>query len=271
MSCKFFLYKGMGRKAESGHPWIYTTEIEGYDGTYENGDIIAFLGRYGFGSSVEICGMVAPAYRNQGIFSRLLKKALSPDQLHRYNTVLLNTPNNSLTGLAFMESIPARLSSTEHQMKFNPNLGGVDEQSRSTPAIELRAATQEDLESIISLDMDGFNQSLEDASEMAQRMMEESGSTTYMVLQNERAVGKLRVTQENEEAWVYGFVIQSGLRGQGVGRAALMKVIELVQADGKDVFIEVAADNDRALHLYTSCGFETFQAQQYYTYQKIAD
>lgn len=40
MACKFYLYKGKGKKAESGHPWIYTTEIENYDGEYENGDIV---------------------------------------------------------------------------------------------------------------------------------------------------------------------------------------------------------------------------------------
>ncbi|MBV7273306.1 class I SAM-dependent rRNA methyltransferase [Clostridiaceae bacterium UIB06] len=40
MACKFYLYKGKGRKAEAGHPWVYTDEIEGYDGTYENGDIV---------------------------------------------------------------------------------------------------------------------------------------------------------------------------------------------------------------------------------------
>ena len=40
MACKFYLYKGKGRKAENGHPWIYTDEIEEFDGEYENGDII---------------------------------------------------------------------------------------------------------------------------------------------------------------------------------------------------------------------------------------
>ncbi|WP_055665372.1 class I SAM-dependent rRNA methyltransferase [Desnuesiella massiliensis] len=40
MACKFYLHKGMGRKAENGHPWIYTDEIEGYDGEYTNGDIV---------------------------------------------------------------------------------------------------------------------------------------------------------------------------------------------------------------------------------------
>lgn len=40
MTSKFYLYKGMGRKAENGHPWIYTSEIEGYDGEYTNGDVV---------------------------------------------------------------------------------------------------------------------------------------------------------------------------------------------------------------------------------------
>ena len=40
MACKFYLYKGKGRKVENGHPWIYTNEIEEFDGEYENGDIV---------------------------------------------------------------------------------------------------------------------------------------------------------------------------------------------------------------------------------------
>ena len=40
MACKFILYKGRGRKAEAGHPWVYSNEIEGFDGEYTNGDIV---------------------------------------------------------------------------------------------------------------------------------------------------------------------------------------------------------------------------------------
>lgn len=40
MTSKFYLYKGKGRKAENGHAWIYSDEIEEYDGEYENGDIV---------------------------------------------------------------------------------------------------------------------------------------------------------------------------------------------------------------------------------------
>jgi 23S rRNA (cytosine1962-C5)-methyltransferase len=40
MAAKFYLYKGRGKRVENGHPWIYTDEIEQYDGDYVNGDII---------------------------------------------------------------------------------------------------------------------------------------------------------------------------------------------------------------------------------------
>jgi 23S rRNA (cytosine1962-C5)-methyltransferase len=40
MPCKFYLYKNKGRKVENGHPWIFTDEIEEFDGGYANGDIV---------------------------------------------------------------------------------------------------------------------------------------------------------------------------------------------------------------------------------------
>lgn len=40
LACKFYLYKGRGRRAENGHPWIFTDEIEEFDGEYTNGDIV---------------------------------------------------------------------------------------------------------------------------------------------------------------------------------------------------------------------------------------
>lgn len=40
MPCKIFLKKDKGHNAINGHPWIFSGEIEGYDGDYENGDIV---------------------------------------------------------------------------------------------------------------------------------------------------------------------------------------------------------------------------------------
>lgn len=40
MASKFYLHKGRGKRVEGGHPWIYTDEIDEYDGEYTNGDIV---------------------------------------------------------------------------------------------------------------------------------------------------------------------------------------------------------------------------------------
>lgn len=40
MASKFYLHKGKGRRVENAHPWIYTDEIDEYDGEYTNGDIV---------------------------------------------------------------------------------------------------------------------------------------------------------------------------------------------------------------------------------------
>lgn len=48
MSSKFYLYKGLGKKAEDGRQWIYIDEINEYDGDYSNGDIVEVYNYKGF-------------------------------------------------------------------------------------------------------------------------------------------------------------------------------------------------------------------------------
>ena len=40
MISKFYLHKGKNKKAENGRPWIYTDELNEYEGEYQNGDIV---------------------------------------------------------------------------------------------------------------------------------------------------------------------------------------------------------------------------------------
>ena len=40
MTCKFYLLKGKGKSVENGHLWVYSTDIDEYDGEYKNGDIV---------------------------------------------------------------------------------------------------------------------------------------------------------------------------------------------------------------------------------------
>jgi len=80
-----------------------------------------------------------------------------------------------------------------------------------------------------------------------------------------RPIGTVRLIREGDWAGVYGFVIHPDHQGRGIGRDVLHRVCRTARADGAtSVDLEVATDNDRALHLYTSVGFRPVITEDYY-------
>jgi ribosomal protein S18 acetylase RimI-like enzyme len=75
----------------------------------------------------------------------------------------------------------------------------------------------------------------------------------------------LRLTRDGDAAGIYGFVIEPGRQGRGIGRAALRRACEQLRADGaRRIGLEVDVQNDRALGLYTSVGFRSVATEDYY-------
>ena len=84
MSSKFYLYKGKGRRAEAGHAWIYTDEIEEYDGEYTNGDIVEvynfrhdFIGKGFINDISKITIRILTTDINEAIDEEFFKKRLN--------------------------------------------------------------------------------------------------------------------------------------------------------------------------------------------------
>lgn len=230
----------------------------------KNGQIVAFLALYDFASKVEVCGMVAPDFRRQGIFTSLLKEALPKDRAGAYSEILLNTPGASDSGLAFVKSVGATPGVTEYQMKYNPLK---EEDKPLNEAVTLRPAVESDKRHLILLDIQGFDESEEEARQMNETLLREQNSITYLIECGDEPAGKLRVSTEDKESWIYGFAVYTHLRGQGVGRSALAQTVKREHGEGRDVFLEVALENKRALQLYESCGFELIHVQDYFNYR----
>ncbi|MDT8716735.1 class I SAM-dependent rRNA methyltransferase [Clostridium sp. 19966] len=83
MAAKFYLYKGKGKKAENGHNWIYTDEIEQYDGDYVNGDIVEiynfrneFIGKGYINDASKIAIRIMTRDINEEIDEEFFKKRL---------------------------------------------------------------------------------------------------------------------------------------------------------------------------------------------------
>lgn len=228
---------------------------------YENKELIAFLGLYEFGSKAEICGMVKPDYRRKGIFSSLLDEALAVCKARKYREVLLNAPAASVTAKAFLKTIPCEHSSTEYQMKWS--FMELPEEKD----IRIRSSKSDsDLKAEIQLDINCFDFLEDEAVDYNKKIRKDGNQQFFIIEHGEKTVGKIRVSHEKSEAWIYGFAVFPEFQGKGIGRSALRQVIWKEHRNGYDVFLDVEAKNSNALKLYESCGFQTFQAQDYYTY-----
>lgn len=227
---------------------------------YENDELVAFLGLYPFGSTIEVCGMVKPNERRKGYFSKLFQQGMAIAKQPPYNKILLNAPTSSAEAKLFLKTIGANYVFSEHQMewkeKFLEELNG----------FTLRLANEKDLEMRVRLDVEAFGLTREDAHAMESRINEDSDNAMYMIDVNEETVGKIRVKRENGEAWIYGFSILPTHQGKGIGRKVIQKVVKEQATSGHSVHLEVETTNANALKLYESVGFVVIHAQDYYSY-----
>jgi ribosomal protein S18 acetylase RimI-like enzyme len=75
----------------------------------------------------------------------------------------------------------------------------------------------------------------------------------------------LRLSGAVERTAIFGFAVDPARQGQGIGRAVLQRVCAQLRSEGvRQVTLEVEVDNDAALGLYTSVGFEQQVTEDYF-------
>ncbi|MDR4945127.1 GNAT family N-acetyltransferase [Neobacillus cucumis] len=231
---------------------------------YEGGKLVGFLGIYGFGNKVELCGMVHPDYQRRGIFTKLLEMGLEETKKRNIQTILLNAPTDSQSAKEFLKNIPCTFSVAEYQMKWDKYKTELFED----PSVTLRPSiTREDLEAEIQLEVSAFGFKEEEAREFDLQIRDNNKDQNFIIEADGKTAGKMRVAELDGEAWIYGFAVFPEFQGKGIGRKALSRVIKLENQKGLSIFLEVEAKNAYALKLYESCGFRSYHSQDYYQYQ----
>jgi len=225
--------------------------------------LIAFLGKFIIGGNMEICGMVHPDFRRQGVFTKLLKNGITKEEA-MYSSILLNSPAASASGQAFLKTVSCSYSFTEYQMQY---VATENKLSTVRPGISLRKATHEDAVLLSQLDADGFQCDYEQTLHDFKRLSPKDLAETELIIRDGQTVGKIRVSQLEELSWIYGFVIHSRYRGEGIGRAVLEQVIAREHAAGHSIWLDVAIENPAAMKLYETAGFQLRSAQDYFTYR----
>lgn len=230
-----------------------------------DGELVGFVGLYQWRPiALELCGMVHPSWRRRGIGSLLYEAAAAEIRERRPASVLLIVDRHSLSGQAFAHSLGGELSHSEHRMRQS-----LEPEARSDRrVVRVRRALAADARFLVECLAAAFNEEvqradLEDAAGLARIL---DGSFVIEDPTVGEQVGVMRVEREGGVASIYGFAVLPERQGKGYGRAALLNVSHQLRRSGVGVIsLEVLSDNDGALHLYESCGFEVIGTEDYFS------
>jgi len=241
--------------------WEMLREREGRQMDFfleEDGELVAYLALFGFGSTVEVCGMVKPRDRRKRYFTKLWEQTLAPIEQYGFQTVLLNTPSLSITAKEWLATQPYSYAFSEYQMRWS------EQAIEASDEVLIRMAKKSDANLEVKLDVLAFGMDEEDARSHLERIKERKDEHFLMIEADNRTVGKIRINRMDGEAWVYGFAILPEFQGRGYGRKVLRNIVKSEHDAGNQIWLEVEAKNNRALGLYESVGFEKIQGQDYY-------
>lgn len=223
--------------------------------------LIGFAGLYGpwpGSSSIEIAGMVGPGHRRRGVGTALLDAILEVSAGLGVAEPLVIVPRGSVGGRALVHARGARLEHSEHALVLDA--APVD--GPGDPLITMRTAQSADVAALLRVLSSGFGFA---PSDLADRLVE-SDRRTLVIERDGKIVGTIAVSLVGEDGGVFGFAVDPAWRGRGIGRDALRRACRDLFADGaSQVGLEVAVENDRALHLYTSLGFTPVITEDYWT------
>lgn len=241
---------------------------------YLDGELAGYLGICGFGGGngpLELTGMVHPQHRGKGIFKALSGLALAECRRRNAALVLGLCDRNAVAGQALLKKQSAALHHSEYEMVLRSGLNPPDE--TLLRGVDLRKAKNADAEEIARQDRIYFGEEFGadgDGEHGGKRLMPEEeelrGFTIYLAVKDGTIIGKVNLQMLDGTGGIYGLGVLPHERGKGYGRAILLLAVrKLKEANAKTVYLQVLTDNERALSLYQSCGFETASVMDYFS------
>ena len=230
---------------------------------YEHDILVGFLAFFSFNSlEGEVSGMVHPAYRRKGIFTRLFTVAREECQRRSIPTLLLIVEHSSQSGQGFATSLTPGYQHSEYKMALT--------EVKTLPELDLhlqfRMAKLDEAPILAHITAISFHLPEQDVMWYAERKAEDTKNKVYVVLLNETYIGKIDVSLNEHEAYIAGFGVLPPYRGRGYGRQILAQTIREIRATGQNkIVLEVATENKNALTLYQSCGFQEVSSYDYYS------
>lgn len=228
---------------------------------FKENRLVGYLGLYeifkGCGE-IEATGMVDPAFRNNGIFTKLYNAALKELKNRHAKTLLFITYGGCEEGKRLAEKFEFTADHTEFAMSCQKKNWKMSSKINLT----FRRAVQSDLKEMVYLDMLGFELTREEAEGFYKDSLAEE---YYIAEYDEKPVGHIQIVREEESFLVCGLVVSPIFRRKGFGREILDYSLDIVFSDGCDTAkLEVDSTNKIAQSLYLSAGFKVKDCYDYF-------
>jgi ribosomal protein S18 acetylase RimI-like enzyme len=239
---------------QSSEPYAFLCEVDG--------ELVGFCTLVGDDEpELELCGMVHPAHRRQGIGRALLRAALdSAGRRPAATRILAICEDTSAAGRAFVAAAGGTHAFSEHRMETSTRPAPSDTAKR-LDVRESTAADAGDLARIIAM---SFGQTDDPTSEMIVANIA-AGERYFLARRGTEPVGAFKVFIDPPKAYIYAFGVLPGQRRYGYGREILEDILPRLFAEGwTAVGLEVDADNLPAQALYRAVGFHDVTVYGYY-------
>jgi mycothiol synthase len=240
---------------------------------YAGEQLVGYIGICDFGGTsapLEITGMVHPKYRRQGIFSKLFELVIAECGRRNARGILVLCDKKSVSGQKFLERVGAAYKFSEFEMYLHDESFEMIE--KRLCGINFRKATNADAFEVARQNTIYFGDRPEEENEndsneeiLLPEDEERKGMTIYFAEKDNQIIGKVHLQMINGLGGIYGLGILPENRGKGFGRAILLKAIEkLKDAKATEIMLQVAAENETALRLYKSSGFQETSVMDYF-------
>lgn len=251
--------EGITLKLNLPSPWCSLPECSFL--CYAGDTLVGYFGIEGGPGSIEVCGMVAPAWRQRGIGRLLLSAALEAARSSGVQNTLLICEDASRSGQRMVTASHYALDFREHHMEAHAQ--------RHKPArgmkLIVRLAEPADINAIAAITAAAFGDPVDRVRASLSVEMSDTQSAYYVGMVGRTPVSSLKVYFSAGRAGIYAFGVDPAQRRMGYGRETLLQVMNLAERRGHETcYLEVESENAPAQALYTSVGFRTTTTYGYY-------
>jgi ribosomal protein S18 acetylase RimI-like enzyme len=219
------------------------------------------LGVLGLRHDGEACLCVAPDARRRGVGRALMLAA--DDRLAREGIaeMVVECDAASREGRAFLNVMEGTFSGAEFRLRLTDSKA----LRPSAGKVQLGTVGPEGIAAFAAANAASFGDSVEPKLSQFQAQVGTARYRFYLARVGGRGVAGIRAAFCGAETHLTAFHTLPEARRRGYGRDLLLQTCRALIDEGKDeIILEVRTDNEAALGLYRSCGFDVVRRYDFY-------